>query len=318
MNRELDLNLLRVLVALYEHRSVSRAARALDRSQPATSVALSRLRAHFDDPLFVRAGGGMRPTPCAESAADAARAVLGMVAARLQPQSAFVAADSERPVSLAMSDVGEFIFLPAIMQMLRQAMPRAAVRSVSMPAVAVAKGLEDGEIDLAVGYFPDLNGGNFLQQVLFRDRYACLIRADHPLRSNRLTVQEFTRLEHAVVRVESRTEEVMERYLARRRLVRRVALTTPHFASAPLIVAQSNLIVTVPEPLAHYFARTSSNLRVVGLPFEPPAIDLKQIWHRRFNNDARNRWLRARIYEQFRHRRSPLPVRANISTQNRA
>ena len=305
MKRELDLNLLRVLVALFEQQSVSRAARALDRSQPATSVALSRLRAHFDDPLFIRAGGGMRPTPRAESAADAARAVLEIVDSRMVPQAPLVPAASDRPVCLAMSDVGEFIFLPTILQMLQQQMPLAAVRSVSMPAAAVAMGLEDGAIDLAVGYFPDLSGGNFLQQVLFRDRYACLIRADHPVRSHQLSVQEFTRLEHAVVRVESRTEEVMERYLARRRVVRRVALTTPHFASAPLIVAQSNLIVTVPEPLAHYFARTSSNLRVVGLPFEPPAIDLKQTWHRRFNNEPRNRWLRARIYEQFRHRRSP-------------
>jgi len=297
--------MLRVLVALLDHRGVSRAARVLNRSQPATSAALLRLRQHFEDPLFVRSGGSMQPTPRAEAAGDAARAVLQIVDTRMDPRQVFEPAASQRPVSLAMSDVGEFIFLPAILQVLRSAMPRAAVRSVSVPAAQVASGLEDGGIDMAVGYFPDLSGRNFMQQVLFRDRYTCLIRADHPVRSDPLTVRQFGQLEHAVVRVESRTEEVIERYLTRRRIARRVALTTPHFASAPMIVAQSDLVVMVPEPLARYFARTSSNLRVVGLPFEPPAIDLKQLWHRRFNNDPRSRWLRARIYEQFRDRRAP-------------
>jgi DNA-binding transcriptional LysR family regulator len=139
--------------------------------------------------------------------------------------------------------------------------------------------------------------------VLFRDSFACLIRADHKVRTERLSIQEFSRLDHAVVRVESRTGEVIERYLARRKLTRRVMLTTPHFASAPLIVAQSDLIVTVPEPLARYFVGASSNLRVVGLPFDPPSIQLKQFWHRRYHKDPRSRWLRTRIYEQFAFRR---------------
>ncbi|MBS0367059.1 MAG: LysR family transcriptional regulator [Proteobacteria bacterium] len=295
--------MLRVLVALLDCRGVSRAARILDRSQPATSAVLQRLRQRFDDQLFVRSGGSMQPTPRAEALGEAARAVLQVVDTRMNPTPDFDPAVSERPVSLAMSDVGEVIFLPAILQLLRSEMPTAAVRSVSRPAAQLAEGLESGDIDLAVGYFPDLGGRNFMQQVLFRDRYTCLIRADHPVRSDPLTARQFSQLQHAVVRVESRTEEVMERYLARRRIARRIALTTPHFASAPLIVAQSDLVVSVPEPLARYFAKTSANLRVVGLPFEPPAIDLKQIWHRRFNNDPRSRWLRARIYAQFRGRR---------------
>jgi DNA-binding transcriptional LysR family regulator len=140
--------------------------------------------------------------------------------------------------------------------------------------------------------------------VLFTDGFAGLIRADHPIDTNRLTIKQFLQLDHAVVRVESRTEEVIERFLARHKIQRRVVLTTPHFASTPIVVAHSDLLVTVPEPLARYFSRASTNLRVVGLPFELPRIELRQFWHHKLHTDPRNRWLRTMIYNLFRGRRA--------------
>jgi DNA-binding transcriptional LysR family regulator len=125
------------------------------------------------------------------------------------------------------------------------------------------------------------------------------LRADHPVTVKKLSLKQYLQLEHAVVRAESRTEEVIERYLARRKIRRQIVLTTPHFASAPMIVAQSDLIVTIPLPLARYFSSVSARLRVVGLPFEPPRIELKQIWHRKYHHDERNRWLRALVCRLF-------------------
>jgi Transcriptional regulator len=141
---------------------------------------------------------------------------------------------------------------------------------------------------------------------LYSDGFVSL-RADHPVSTRKLSLKQFLQLEHAVIRAESRTEEVIERYLARKRIQRRVVLITQHFVSAPLIVAQSDLIVTVPEPLARYFSNASARVRVVGLPFEPPRIDLKQLWHRKFHHDARNRWLRAvtrKLFQKTRGRPS--------------
>ena len=289
---ELDLNLLRVLVALDDRRSVSGAAGVLGRSQPAVSVALGKLRGFFDDRLFVRSGNRMEPTPRAAGLIESARAVLARVG-DIVAAPGFDPATSQRPISLALSDVGEMVMLPAMLREVRRLMPKAAVRSVSLPPGEVASGLEDGSIDLAMGYFPDLQKRNFYQQALFVDTYASLLRADHPIAAKKLSIRQFLGLEHIVVRAESRSEEVMERYLARRRLRRRVVLTTPHFASAPMIVAQSDLLVTVPLPLARYFVSVAADLRIVGLPFEPPRIALRQFWHRRFHDDARNRWLRA-------------------------
>lgn len=296
---ELDLNLLYVLVALDDRRSVSGAALQLQRSQPAVSSALSKLRAFFDDPLFVRTGNVMQPTPRAIAIVESARSVLGRIGTDIVAAPAFDPATSERPIILALSDVGEIVFLPTLLKHLRQLAPQAAVNAVSLPAAEVADGLEAGTVDLAMGYFPDLKKNNFFQQVLFTDGFISLMRADHPVSVRKLSLKQFLQLEHAVVRAESRTEEVIDRYLARKRIQRRVVLTTPHFSSAPMIVAQSDLIVTVPEPLARYFSSASAQVRVVGLPFESPRIDLKQFWHRKFHHDPRNRWLRALTCKLF-------------------
>jgi len=296
---QLDLNLLRVLVAIHEKRSVSAAAIQLDRSQPSVSSALGKLRTFFADPLFVRSGNTMQPTPRAIEIMGPVREVLSRIGMEIVAAPSFDPASSHRPIVLALSDVGEVVFLPTILQELRRVAPATSLRSVSLPAEDVASGLEAGTIDLALGYFPNLKRHNFFLQTLFSDSFTCLIRADHPVRSPRLSQKQFLQLDHAVVRAESRTEEVIERFLARKRIQRRITLTTPHFASVPPIVEQSDLVVTVPVPLARYFSTVSARLRVVRPPFDPPRIDLKQIWHRKFHHDARNRWLRSLMCDLF-------------------
>ena len=302
MIQQLDLNLLYVLVALEKKRSVSAAALMLEKSQPAVSSALAKLRGFFNDPLFVRSGNSMQPTPRATTLIEAAREVLERVGTDIVATPTFDPKTSRQTISVALSDVGEVVFLPALLKDLRRAAPNALVRSVSAPAAAVAEGLETGSIDLAIGYFPDLKQSSFFQQALFTDTFASLMRADHPLTARKLTLKQYLQLDHAVVHAESRTEEVMERYLARKKIRRRVVLSTPHFASAPIIVAQSDLIATIPEPLARYFARVSANVRTVALPFDPPRIQLRQFWHRKFHHDQRNAWIRSRVCELFQKR----------------
>lgn len=299
IERELDLNLLYVLVALDDCRSVSDAALKLHRSQPAVSAALGKLRSFFDDPLFVRTGNRMQPTPRGRDIVESARGILGRIGTDIIASPVFDPATLTGPISLAMSDVGEIVFLPKLLKDLRRLAPQASINAVSLPAAQVAEGLEAGTVDLAMGYFPDLKKNNFFQQVLFTDGFIGLLRADHPLSAKKLSLKQFLQLEHAVVRAESRSEEVIESYLKRKRIQRRVVLTTPHFASAPVLVAQSDLMVTVPEPLACYFSAASPQVRVVGLPFPSPRIPLRQFWHRKFHHDPRSRWLRMVTAELF-------------------
>jgi DNA-binding transcriptional LysR family regulator len=304
---QLDLNLLYILVALDERRSVSGAAQKLHRSQPGVSVALGKLREFFGDPLFVRSGRGMQPTPRATALIESARSVLSWIGSDIVAEAAFDPGTSDGAVTLVLSDVGEVILLPTLLKHLRELMPKTMVRSVTLPASEVGAQLESGEVDLAIGYFPDLKQRNFYQQTLYSDTFASLIRSGHRVRADKLSIQQYLALEHAVVHVESRSQEVIEKFLARRQLRRQIVLETPHFASAPIIVSQSDLIVTIPEPLARYFSSVAAGVRVVQLPFDPPRIAIKQFWHRKFHHDERSRWLRALVYRLFQ--RSPQQIR---------
>ena len=295
---KLDLNLLPVIVAMMEQGSVSGAARQLGMSQPAVSSALARLRTVFADPLFVRTSRGMEPTPRTLALLAPTRVALGVVANEILQNMGFDPASSEKTITLALTDIGEMVFLPKILECLRTEAPRTTVRSVTMPVAQIERGLELGEIDLAVGYFPDLKGNNFFQQRLFSHSFVCLLRATHPIKGNKLTPKQFMELEHAVVNAEGRSQEVFERYLQKQGIRRKVALTTPHFMSLPAIISKSDLVATVPLAVGTWFA-SASRIRMVRPPFDIPTFDLRQHWHRRFNNDPQSKWLRGLVARLF-------------------
>jgi DNA-binding transcriptional LysR family regulator len=297
--RRLDLNLLPVIVALHEHRSVSRAARSLGMSQPAVSTALGKLRRAFGDPLYVKTSRGMEPTPRADSLVAPTLDALKRLNRDVFADVSFKPETTADTFTLALSDVGEMVFLPKILDRLTKLAPRASIRSVTPPLAELEQGLERGDIDLAIGYFPDLKRGNIFQKRLVTHTYVCLLRADHPIRGNELTLKQFLGLSHAVVRSESRGQEVFENFLVKKRIQRRVVLRTPHFMSVPMIVARSDLVVTVPHPLGMYFASLAANLKIVKPGIAIPRIDLKQYWHRRFHQDPKNRWLRGLVAELF-------------------
>jgi DNA-binding transcriptional LysR family regulator len=294
-----DLNLLPIAFALYDELSVSRAARLLGMSQPAVSMALRRMREAFDDPLFIRIPSGITPTPRAHAIVQLARPLVQRLQQDLLKGEKFDAMTSTRTFTLALSDVGEMAFLPRVMESLRRQAPHCAIRSVAVPTGQLAHELEKGEIDLAIGYFPALALKNFRQRRVSTQRFACLMRADHPLRSERLSVADFLAAEHIVIRAEGRSQEVAERFLERRKIRRNVALFTPHFLSVPFLVAQSNLVATVPRAVAVYFASMMPQLAVALPPFDITGFDLKLHWHRRFDNEPRSRWLRDQLATVF-------------------
>lgn len=269
-------------------------------SQPAVSMALRKLREHFGDPLFVRAARGVAPTPRAHALVKASRPLMSRLEQDLLAEHTFDAARSTRVFTFALFDIGEMVFLPRLIERLRAEARHCAIRSVSMPPKQVARGLEKGEIDLAIGYFPDLVQNSFFQQRLFTARFACLMRAGHPLYAKRLTLKAFLDVEHAVVHAEGRSHEVVEKLLARKRIRPKVALHMPHFLSIPMVVSRSDLIATVPRALAMYCARLApQQFAVAKPPIDLGSFDVKQHWHRKFHHDPRNRWLRRQVAELF-------------------
>jgi DNA-binding transcriptional LysR family regulator len=207
-------------------------------------------------------------------------------------ETAFNPRTTQRTFTFAMSDLGEMVFMPQILQRIRKLAPRAAVRSVAAGVPQIARGLENGEIDLAVGYFPDLREKSFVEKHLFFHHFVCLLRADHPVTASALTMAQFLKLEHAVVYGAGRTYEVFERHLRAKKIHRKVVLETPHFLSIPSVIARSDLVVTVPHAVGVFARDLHTNIRMVQPPLRTPKIDLKMHWHRNFQRDPKNKWLR--------------------------
>jgi DNA-binding transcriptional LysR family regulator len=263
------------------------------------SAALAKLRTHFDDPLFVRSATGMAPTPRGAEVASVAREILRQVDEKLQPEVKFEPARRHRPFAIAMSDVGEIVFLPRIVKAIAAASPDTPVRSVSMRPAQLAAALEEGDVDLAVGYYPDLKKGDFFQQRLFMHHFVCLLRSDHPIRGTRLSMGDFLSLQHVVVQSEGRSQEIFESYLESQGLERRVAVYTPHFLSIRRLIAQSDMVATVPHALGIEYGTAAFGLKSMEPPFPSPRIELRQHWHRRVHKDARSIWLRKAISNLF-------------------
>lgn len=293
-----DLNLVRVLVAVAEARSASRAAERLGMSQPGISNALRRLRTDYADPLFIRTGRGLEATPRAEQLVEAARRMLDFHQREMLGRAEFVPSEATGEFRFAMSDIGEMVLLPRLLGHLRTLAPKAAIRAVSLPHAQLQRAMQDGEIDLAVGYFPDLKGGHFFQQKLFDHGFVCLVRVDHPCVGKPLTKKLFLQLTHAVVRAEGRSQEVFESYLTRLGLKRDIALHVPHFMSIPHVIAKSDLLATVPLAVGTAFSERG-DIALLKPTFSLPRFSLRQHWHRRFHKDARNQWLRAQFATLF-------------------
>jgi DNA-binding transcriptional LysR family regulator len=289
-----DLNLLPIAVALYDELSVSRAARRLGMSQPAVSKALRRLRDTFGDPLFVRGPSGITPTPRARAVVGAARPHLQQLQEDLLRDEPFEPSVSTRPIALAMSDIAEMAFFPSILEHLRAHAPKCPVSTVSVSDPDLAPGLERGDIDLAAGYFPSLALRNFRQRRLSKHAFACLMRAGHPLWKSRLTVSGYLAAEHVVIRPESRSQEILERFIERRKMRRKIAMYTSHVLSVPFIVMESDLVATVPYAVATRFSSLTPQVVAALPPFEL-SYDLKLHWHRRFDNEPRSMWLREQL-----------------------
>jgi DNA-binding transcriptional LysR family regulator len=293
--KNLDLNLLPIAVALYDELSVSRAAQRLGMSQPGVSRALRRLREAFDDPLFVRRPTGISPTPRAHALVRAARPHIQHLQDDLVKDEAFDPAVSTRPVTLAISDVAELAFFPAVIDKFRKLLPKCSMRTTSLSGADLADGLESGAVDVAAGYFPSLSVRSFRQRRVSKHGFACLLRAGHPLWRRRLPVSAYLAAEHIVINQEGRSLEVLERFIERRRMRRKVAVVTSHVLSVPFIVMESDLMATLPYAVVTRFASLTSDV-VAALPPFDITYDLKLHWHRRFDNDPRNIWMRDQLF----------------------
>ncbi|MBU1359653.1 MAG: LysR family transcriptional regulator [Gammaproteobacteria bacterium] len=293
-----DLNLLRVFLAVYDARSVGGAARALSMSQPGLSTALARLRKQLGDPLFLRGATGMEPTSRARSLAESVRGILGTVDRDVLTPPDFDPASSRREFRIALTDIAEGIYLPIALQALKDSHSRMRLRSVFMAPRELEEAMAAGAVDMAAGFYPDIKGSAFMHRRIALHSFACLASARHAELGARMTMEQFSSLPHLVVEATGRSQEVFEHFLQRRQLRRDVVLTTPHFMSVPVIVAESDAVAVVPQALADFMI-DHPRVKQVQLPFKPPTFQANLYWHRSAHSDPANQWLRQALIREF-------------------
>jgi DNA-binding transcriptional LysR family regulator len=293
--KDIDLNLLRVFDAVYRAGSVSRAAELLDLTQPAASQGLTRLRALVHDPLFVRAPGGVRPTPKAQRLAEPIRQALATLEEALGESRGFDPAQSRRAFRIHMSDIGEGRFLPELMVALREQAPGVRIETLPLPPAEIAGALDTGRIDLAFGFLPTVKDTQRLQ--LLKDRYIVLLRKGHPFtrgkRGPKQLLADLRQLEFVAVRTHADTLRILQLL----KLEDRLRLTTEHFMVLPSIVKATDLAVVMPRNIARGF---EGGYAIVEPDFPLRDFTVALHWSKRFEGDPGNRWLRGVIEGLFR------------------
>jgi DNA-binding transcriptional LysR family regulator len=297
----IDLNLFLVLHAVLEEKSATRAARRLNMTQSAVSNSLARLRVLLKDPLFVRSGRGLVPTPRTRELAPYVESAVAQFQAVLGQDGPFDPAQTTRRFSLACADNSQVCDVPRIVAAMSLRMPRASLRVVSVDYLLAKGGLENADVDASLASSRAAKGMPFIP--LYREYGVIIVRRDHPTIRKRVTREIFNAAKHADVVVtlgeSGNSRNWFEKFLARRDLRRRVALTVPTFAGAAIVAAQSDYVACIPRRVAEAMARYLP-LTIIDLPGRDFFLDVGLVWHRKTDADAGARHFRNVIVAALR------------------
>lgn len=294
----LDLNLLRVLEALLVEKHVTRAAKRLHLSQPAVSRALARLRETFHDELLVRMGQRMTLTDEAEALLPPLQRILGDVGDLVSPRR-FDARAASGTLRLALPDIITFMLGPKLLACLERDAPGLDLEIVQWSS-RWREQLASGEVDLTFGQAAGDERG-IHSSLVVRNDWATVLRRGHPALRKPWTIETFASLRHVLIAFSKRGGGHVDEALARLGLRRRVALRMPYVVLSPMIVAESDLVLTTARWLARKLAVPH------GLVVRPPPpelelapVDLPMVWHDRAHRDPKQRWIRSILAELAR------------------
>jgi DNA-binding transcriptional LysR family regulator len=286
-----DLNLLLAFDALWAERNVTRAARRVGLSQSALSHALKRLRLQLGDPLFLRSSRGLQPTPRAQSLAGPLAEALALVRGAVESPAPFDPSRLRRNFTIATSDYALLVLLPPLLPLLARKAPLVTLNV--RPIGDTARDLAAGVHDLAVAPSPD---ASLRSQVLFDDRFVCLLRRGHPLAHKPLTLERFLSLQHVLVSPRGVGEAPVDAALRKLGRARHIAVRVPDFVVAPLLVAETDYLITLPERLVRAVAPLR-RLVAKRPPIEVAPFTMTMMWHPRWDADPAHAWLRQLIIE---------------------
>ena len=299
----LDLNLLRVFDSVMAERNLTRAAQRLSLTQSAVSNALKRLRDSVGEDLLTREAFGVRPTPRAEALWPAVRRALGELSAAFEPGE-FDPRHQAIAFRIATGDAIAATLMPNLVTQIESVQALANLRVLPLTTREPQSLLERGEADLAVGHFPETiellhaQGSSALlrHQRLYESEYVCVMRRDHPLAQQELTLERFCAAHHLLVSFSGRAHGLVDQALQQMQRSRRIVLTVNQFFTAGRVVAHSDLLTVLP---AFFVEATGYQGELVerALPLGLGRIHVEMVWHMRHDRTSSHQWLRARILQ---------------------
>jgi len=286
-------------------RNLTRAARNLAMTQPAVSNALGRLREFLGDRLVVRSGYGVEPTPRALALWPAVSDALQRLEAVLAPGD-FMPAQAQDSFVLAMADATAATVMPGLVAIIERDAPGVSIRALPLTTRDPRRLLDEGQMDLAVGYFPavlaDLTAQAqagampaFEHHRLYDGNYVCVMRKDHPLASLPLTLDLFCAAHHLLVSFSGRPFGFIDEALAGLGRRRRIVLTVNQFFTAGQVVAGSDLLTVLPRHFVDISMAHAGSLTLRELPFAVPPVHVDLLWHRRQSHAPAHAWLRGAV-----------------------
>lgn len=293
--RSIDLNLLTALGALLQHRGVSRAARDIGLSQPAMSRALDRLRHLLNDDLLVRTGGGMALTARAEALAPRIAALLGEIRS-VVTEPDFDPRLERRVLRIASADSQTTLIFPGVMARLLAQAPNVALHAVPFTSDIVGR-VQRGEVDMtfSLAHYPLPPGARSMP--LHQDRLTVAIRRGHPAAARgRLSLADYAALAHVTVSIFGDAQTETDTELAAAGLERRIACTTPHFAAALMMVAQTDMVTMLSRALARRYA-PFLDLVLLEPPIANTALPVTLVWGAIREDDRLLAWVRQLFLE---------------------
>lgn len=294
---DLDVRLLQLFYAIYRNGSISKAAHSLNIGQPAASIGLNKLRSHFSDQLFVRVGNHMEATIVANELAPLVSEALTHIRAVSEYHKAFNPLESNQEFTLSMTDISHLNLLPTLLQYLKNHAPNIRLNVVTINSQTPSL-MSSGDIDLAIGFIPQLEAG-FYQQTLFKQQYMALVSHDHPrITGNNLSSEDYLREDHIDVMSSGTGHYIVETELRKLGINRNVKVTLPSYLGIGLVIQETELIATIPERLSKLLL-TRGRLKSLPLPYSLPSYSVKQHWHERMHGNPANQWLRQTCFELF-------------------
>lgn len=274
---------------LAESGTVSKASEKLGMTQSALSYALKRMRKRFGDPLFVRVGNRMEPTPYAQQLQEPAQRVLRILENEMSPHKRFDPKTTDREFRVAVNEIGAITLVPQLIQRLAMEAPGARLNPVYLDTKEIGNALAAGTVDVCAGRMPKMPDG-LMQQLLFRRQYVCVARAGHPTVGDALTFKEFARTPQVLTPAIVASISWIEDQLRREGLKLVKTIISHHVAAVPFIVAATDFVAIIPEEVFDLFLPITK-LKKVALPIEIPPVDIRQYWHPRVAADPAIKFL---------------------------